>query len=217
MTKFLLTYVFHFSTLETSVWTFLHTLFHHDPSNVYLKAKNTAIQCKTWGSHSSPIGQVVPEVLKDSRASGSNTTWLLDPEYTETMILQNVCNCPPSDTASYPRKLDPSLHFSFNGQEPVESTWCLCQPYAPNIQLVLYSKAVTQAAHTESAQWFSIYCTAMSVHCQVPDRHRISRTVRLAGWGWGINKKEQNTEERKERQTPCNGAQSPKGNKFSYM
>jgi hypothetical protein len=39
MTKFLLTYVFHFSTLETSVWTFLHTLFHHDPSTVYLKQK----------------------------------------------------------------------------------------------------------------------------------------------------------------------------------
>jgi hypothetical protein len=40
MKKFQLTYVFHFSTLGTSAWTSLHTLFHHDPSNVYLKTEN---------------------------------------------------------------------------------------------------------------------------------------------------------------------------------
>jgi len=194
MTKFLLTYVFHFSTLETSVLTFLHTLFHHDPSNGYLKTENTAIQWKTWGSHSSPVGQVVPEVLKGSRASGSNITGLLDPEYTETTILQNVWNYPPNDTASYPRKLDSSMHFSFSRQEAVEWTWSLCQLYAPNIQLLLYSKAVTQAAHTECALWFSTHCTAVSVHYQVPD---MASGGQLGWQGGRIDKKERNTEERK--------------------
>jgi hypothetical protein len=66
------------------------------------------------------VGQVVPEVPKDSRASGSNITWLFDPEYTETMILQNIWNYAPNDTALYPRKLDSSMHFTFNGQESAE-------------------------------------------------------------------------------------------------
>jgi hypothetical protein len=75
MTKFLLTYVFHFSTLETSVLTFLHTLLHHDPSNVYLKTENTAIQCKTWGSHRSSVGQVVPERQQSLWVKHYMTAW----------------------------------------------------------------------------------------------------------------------------------------------
>ena len=183
MTKFLLTYVFHFSTLETFVLTFLHTLFHHDPSNVYLKTENTAIQCKTWGSHSSPVGQVVPEVLKDSRAPGSNSTWLLDPE---TMILQNIWNYPPNNTASYPRKLYSSMHFSFNGQELVEWTWSLCQLYSCMHQTLHSAVTVQHGCHTSSTHRMRTVVQHISYSnvSSLPGvRHSISRTVRLAGGG----------------------------------
>jgi hypothetical protein len=136
MTKFLLTYVFHFSTLETSVLTVLHTLFHHDPSNVYLKAENT--DCSS-----------MQDLMLSQQSSWTSSSW--GPEGQQSLWLKhymtawpsiyrnhdpsNVWNYPPNDTASYPRKLDSSMHFCFNGQEPAEWTWSLCQLYAPNIQL----------------------------------------------------------------------------------
>jgi hypothetical protein len=90
--------------------TFLHTLFHHDPSNVYLKTENTVFNARlevlTAVLLKIQTGQVVPHVLLDSRASGSNIPQLLDPEYTDTTILQNIWNYPSNDTASYPRKLN---------------------------------------------------------------------------------------------------------------
>lgn len=162
MTKFQLTYVFHFSTLGTSALTFLHTLFHHDPSNVYLKTENTAIQCKTWGFHSSAVGQVVPAVLKD------NIPRLLDPEYTDTMIHRKVWNYPPNDnTASYPRKLDTSIHSVSMGRnwwnEPEVSVSYMHRTFG------CYSIArLSYKQHTQNALWCS------NVSSLVGARHSIN-------------------------------------------
>jgi hypothetical protein len=100
------------------------------------------------------------------------------------------------------------LQFQWAGTSRmnVKSLSAVCTKH----QLLLYSTAVTQAAHTECALWFSIYCTALSVHYQVQN----TASAWQLGWpGGGLPKRTKywgkEVKAQTDRQTPCSGVQCP--------